>query len=57
MHSDIDPMQAASGQDGFFKSETVNNAQKAIDKTENKPVIKKISDYNKDDDKKVTKDE
>ncbi|KAL4444382.1 hypothetical protein ABPG74_016675 [Tetrahymena malaccensis] len=52
MHSDLDPMQAAQGQDGFFKSETVNNAQKAIDKSENKPVIKKISDYNQQDDKK-----
>lgn len=46
MHSDVDPMQAAQGQDGFFKSNTVANAQIAADKIEAKPVvIKKIADF------------
>ncbi|EGR31395.1 kelch motif family protein, putative [Ichthyophthirius multifiliis] len=52
MHCDQDPNQSLSGQDQFYKSNTVANAQKSLDKQENKIVIQKISDFNKHDENK-----
>ncbi|EGR34877.1 integrin beta-1-binding protein, putative [Ichthyophthirius multifiliis] len=52
MHTDVDSNQQTVGQDQFYKSSTVANAQKALDKEEKKIVIQKISDFNKQEDNK-----
>lgn len=49
-HTDVDAAAKEQGQDEFFKSSTVANAQKALEKEQNKE-IKKISDFNKEQEK------
>ena len=47
-HTDTDPFAAQSGQDQFFKSSTVSNAQTALEKDEAKKVVKSIEEYNRE---------
>ncbi len=45
-HTDVDPFASKTGQDQFYKSNTVSNAQQAIDKEAQK--VKTIDEYNKE---------
>jgi len=45
-HTHVDPFSAQTGQDQFYKSNTVTNAKNALDKEEAKP--KTIEEYNKE---------
>jgi len=45
-HSDVDPFAAVSGQDQFYKSNTVANAQKALDKDQVR--VKTIEEFNQE---------
>jgi hypothetical protein len=49
-HSDVPPEKIE-----FFKSDTVANAQKAIDKSEGQPKIMNINDFNEAEKKKLKK--
>jgi len=53
-HIDVDPFSTHTGQDQFFKSNTVANAQAGIEKEEARKV-KTIEDYNKEQEEKQRK--
>jgi len=54
-HSDEDPNANATNQDQFFKSSTVSNAQKAIDKDQATIKVRTIDDFNKEEEAKKKK--